>query len=253
VKRLRDELRALGRSQARGEGGRGEGGRHALPLDDAAWHASLMLRPGDIRARVHELGARAVASGRSDLHLRLRLPEETAQGFLAAVESARRALAAETSAFASSADRAAGDAQPASLQAARMFSARGQAVPSWVGLLALLEDFVDTWDLAEASPSRRADDVYAREGWRCFAPGCTSRKNLEDHHLVYRSRGGNAKDPANRICLCAFHHRLGEHGFLARCRGQAPLGVLWRLGRREVGVWFRNERLLDASHASNAC
>jgi len=225
---------------------------------------------GDIRARVHELGARAVASGRSDLHLRLRLPEETAQGFLAAVESARRALAAETSAFASSADRAAGLADgdaadraadraaddravPASLRAARMFSARGQAVPSWVGLLALLEDFVDTWDLPEASPSRRADDVYAREGWRCFAPGCTSRKNLEDHHLVYRSRGGDAKDPANRICLCAFHHRRGEHGFLARCRGQAPLGVLWRLGRREVGVWFRNERVLDASHASNAC
>ena len=256
VKRLRDELRALRRSQA-GE----EGGRHAFPLDDAAWHASLMLRPGEIRARVHDLGAKAVASGQSDRFLRLRLPEETAQGFLAAVESARRGLSVESSAFASSTERAVDGvvggavdrAAPASLRAARMFSARGQIVPSWVGLLALLEDFVDTWDLPEASPSRRADDVYAREGWRCFAPGCTSRKNLEDHHLVYRSRGGDAKDPANRICLCAFHHRRGEHGFLARCRGQAPLGVLWRLGRREVGVWFRNERVLDASHASNAC
>ena len=133
-----------------------------------------------------------------------------------------------------------------------MFSARGRAVPSWVGLLALLEDFVDTWDLPGASPSRRADDVYSREGWRCFAPGCTSRRNLEDHHLKYRSRGGDAKAPDNRTCLCGFHHRRGEHGDLARCRGQAPLGVLWRLGRKEVGVWFRNERRLDSNRALRA-
>jgi hypothetical protein len=115
-----------------------------------------------------------------------------------------------------------------------------------------LEDFVDTWDVSEASPGRRSDEVYAREGWRCFAPGCTSRSNLEDHHLKYRSRGGDAKAPSNRTCLCGFHHRRGEHGDLARCRGQAPLGVLWRLGRKEVGVWFRNERRLNANRATRA-
>ena len=49
-----------------------------------------------------------------------------------------------------------------------------------------------TWDQPEASPSRCADEVYVREGWRCFAPGCTSRSSLEDHHREYRSRGGDA-------------------------------------------------------------
>jgi hypothetical protein len=113
----------------------------------------------------------------------------------------------------------------------------------------MLEDFVETWDLPGASPRRRADEIYSREGWRCFAPGCTSRRNLEDHHLEYRSRGGDVKSPANEMCLCGFHHRRGEHGVLARCRGQAPLGVLWRLGRKDVGVWFRNERRLNPNRA----
>jgi len=109
-------------------------------------------------------------------------------------------------------------AEAGSLQAARMFSARGQVASAWVGLLTLLEDFVDTWDLPEASPSRRADEIYF-----------------------------DVKALSNRICLCSFHHRQGEHGFLAHCLGQAPLGVLWRLGRKEVGARFRNERRLDAS------
>ena len=222
VKRLRDELRVLRRRSPRAVQDEPSG-----PLDDAAWHDSLMLRPGATRVRVHALADRSVEPGHPIVSLRLTLPEDLAAGFLAAVESARRVT--------------------------RMFSADGQAVPSWAGLLALLEDFVDTWDAPEASPSRHADKIYAREGWRCFAPGCTSRKNLEDHHIQYRSRGGDLKDPSNRVCLCAFHHRRGEHGGLARCRGQAPLGVLWRLGRREVGIWFRNERLLDSAQVSNAC
>ena len=245
VKRLRDELRALGRQQAFAEGH-----RPALPLDDAAWHGSLMQRPGQIRARVHELGCRAVASGCSDVFLRLSLPEGLAEDFLATVESARRGLSVEASEDPSSEERGADCAEAASLRAARMYSARGRAVPSWVGLLALLEDFVDTWDLPGASPSRRAEEIYSREGWRCFAPGCSSRRSLEDHHLKYRSRGGDVKSPANEICLCGFHHRRGEHGDLASCRGQAPLGVLWRLGRKEVGVWFRNERRLNPNRAT---
>ena len=218
VKRLRDESRAIARRQ----GYEDRTGR-AAPLDDAVWHSSLMQRPGEIRARVHELARRAVASRCSDVFLRLTLPEELARDFLAAVESARRGLAAD----------------------ARTFSARGGSVPSWAGLLALLEDYVETWDLPEAMPRRRSGEVYAREGWRCFAPGCTSRRNLEDHHLEYRSRGGDVKAMTNRVCLCAFHHRQGEHGDLATCRGEAPLGLLWRLGRNDVGVWFRNERRLN--------
>ena len=92
-------------------------------------------------------------------------------------------------------------------------------------------------------PIRRPGDaVYARAGWCCMAPGCTSRRNLEDHHVIYRSRGGH-DDLSNRICLCRFHHQRGEHGDLAACRGRAPLGILWRLGRKPLAVWYRNERV----------
>ncbi len=112
-------------------------------------------------------------------------------------------------------------------------------------MLALLEDFVDTWDDAAAAPRRRAEEIYSRDGWRCSAPGCTSRRNLEDHHVVYRSRGGDRKAAGNRVCLCRFHHQQGEHGGCASVRGQAPLGLIWRLGVEEVGSWFRNERRLE--------
>ncbi|MFQ6018986.1 MAG: hypothetical protein ACE5KF_12425, partial [Kiloniellaceae bacterium] len=128
--------------------------------------------------------------------------------------------------------------------AARRFSARGLPVPGWVGLLALLEDFADTWD---AAPRRHADAVYNRDGWRCTAPGCTGRRNLEDHHLVFRSRGG-PDDLSNRTTLCRPHHTLGAHGRYGRARGTAPLGIDWRLGRRDLGCRFRNERrLADAT------
>ena len=126
--------------------------------------------------------------------------------------------------------------------AARTFSRLRRRVPEWVGLLALLEDFIATWDDPEGCPKRAADAVYIRDGWRCMAPGCTSRRNLEDHHLVWRSRGGNKADMSNRLCLCRFHHCQGEHGLFARCSGPAPLGVSWVLGWRGSGGVFQNER-----------
>jgi hypothetical protein len=111
----------------------------------------------------------------------------------------------------------------------------------WVGLLALLEDFAATWDTDDAAPERRDDRVFVRDGWRCAAPGCSSRRHLEDHHIVYRSQGGDDR-PANRVTLCRFHHQRGEHGGLMSVRGPAPGGLLWRLGRPDVAVAFRNER-----------
>jgi hypothetical protein len=136
-------------------------------------------------------------------------------------------------------------ALPSSQLLAQTFSKTARGIPPWLGLLALLEEFVTVWDDPRANPKRPGDAIYIRDGWRCAAPGCTSRRHLEDHHVVYRSRGGG-DEPSNRICLCRFHHQQGEHGDLASCRGTAPLGLAWRLGRRDLGVWFRNERRLDA-------
>ena len=130
---------------------------------------------------------------------------------------------------------------PTSLAIARRTLEQGRGVPEWVGLFALIEDFVRTWDDPSQCPKRRADAIYVRDGWRCSAPGCTSRARLEDHHIVYLSHlGSNA--PWNRICLCSFHHHQGQHGGLMTCRGRAPLTIRWTLGDEGIGGVFVNDR-----------
>jgi hypothetical protein len=233
IKRLRDEVRELRRRRLSATGR-----ATCEPLDDAEWHASLRLAPGVFRDRVMALGRCAVESPDTDARLSLALPADLAGRFLAAVESSRAALAAAVEGG-SRGDARPGRDDPPSLDAARMFSRRRLPIPAWVGLLAMLEDFVDTWDDPRTSPKRRSDAIYIRDGWRCSAPACTSRRNLEDHHLKYRSRGGG-NELDNQTCLCRFHHQKGEHGTVASCSGTAPLGIVWRIGLPRV-TWYRNE------------
>jgi hypothetical protein len=217
----------------------------ASPLSDADWMASLRRDRGTASRRVHAFGMQALSSTSETAMLRFRLPGALADDFLSAVEASRRALAAEAEQFHGESDGAGAEATPA-LLAARMCSVRSLPVPAWVGLLGLLEEFVATWDPRGSHGRRRTEAIYARDGWRCSAPGCTSRRNLEDHHLVYRSHEGSDEE-SNRICLCRFHHQQGEHGVLATCRGEAPLGIVWTLGRDAIGGTYRNERVTRAS------
>jgi hypothetical protein len=254
VKRLRDEARALGLRRCLGPASR-------EPLSDAEWHASLRRVRGTARARLEILGRATLGTDPSaardaaalpppdpmtcrpsdpDVFLRLRLPASLAADLAASIESQRRALEALAESVPWDEPWPEPEASP-SLLAARTFSIRCRRLPSWVGLLAMLEDFAATWDAADGAPVRPQDTVFIRDGWRCTAPGCTSRRNLEDHHLVYRSRNGSGS-LSNRTTLCRFHHQRGEHGGLASCAGQAPLGVAWRLGRDGIGGRFENER-----------
>jgi len=73
--------------------------------------------------------------------------------------------------------------------------------------------------------------VFARDGWRCAVPGCTSMQNLHDHHIRFRSAGGS-NDLDNRLTVCAAHHLRGIHAGLVRCSGQAPDTLRWELGIR---------------------
>jgi hypothetical protein len=50
--------------------------------------------------------------------------------------------------------------------------------------------------------------------------------------------------------LC--HRQEDEHGELARVRGVAPLDLTWRLGRKELASWYRNERRLRTSRSNSA-
>jgi hypothetical protein len=95
------------------------------------------------------------------------------------------------------------------------------------GLESLLLHVKAEW---EGQPRHR-DPVFARDGWRCTVPVCTARRNLHDHHLVFRSRGGgNAR--ANRLTLCAWHHLRGVHAGRVRAEGEAPDAVTWEMGVR---------------------
>ena len=73
--------------------------------------------------------------------------------------------------------------------------------------------------------------VFARDRWRCTVPACSSRRNLHDHHIRFRSRGGdNARD--NRTTVCAAHHLHGIHDGTIHATGTAPHEIEWQLGVR---------------------
>jgi uncharacterized protein DUF222 len=179
-----------------------------------------------------------------DVFLALRLPGGVATDFVAAIDAARSDLEAAAASTPWDEPWCVADPSPAQL-IARIEFIRGRRLQAWVGLLAMLEDFAVTWDQDAGAPVGRDDAIFMRDGWRCAAPGCTSRRHLEDHHVVYRSRGGGHGHD-NRVTLCRFHHQRGEHGGLMSVRGTAPLGLTWRLGAPDVATRYRNERRMDA-------
>ena len=95
---------------------------------------------------------------------------------------------------------------------------------------------------------RREHRVFERDGWRCTVPGCSSYRNLHDHHVVFRSAGGSDA-LANRTTLCAFHHLRGVHAGRVRCFGVAPAGLRFELGlhpeRAPLLRFGPGERLLE--------
>jgi hypothetical protein len=103
-------------------------------------------------------------------------------------------------------------------------TARGTQVTPSDALEVMLDHVIRVWDRRITTGHR----VYERHGWRCAVPGCTSRRGLHDHHILFRSAGG---DDAwqNRVALCAFHHLRGVHARLIRVTGEAPHGLRFEL------------------------
>ncbi len=67
--------------------------------------------------------------------------------------------------------------------------------------------------------------VLERDGWVCTYPGCGARKNLEVHHIRFRSRGG-CDSPWNLTVVCYFHHNLIHANGIA-VTGRAPIALEW--------------------------
>jgi 5-methylcytosine-specific restriction endonuclease McrA len=80
----------------------------------------------------------------------------------------------------------------------------GRFVTEGEAFEAMLDHVFDVWSLDADGRRRvkREHRVFARDGWRCTVPGCTSYRNLHDHHIVYRSVGG-AHELSNRTTLGA--------------------------------------------------
>jgi hypothetical protein len=94
---------------------------------------------------------------------------------------------------------------------------------------AMLDHALEAW--GSHRPLPRKYRVFARDGWRCTVPGCTGYRNLQDHHIVFRSAGGS-DDLANRTTLCVWHHLRALHARRLRCVGQAPGRLRFALGLR---------------------
>jgi hypothetical protein len=95
---------------------------------------------------------------------------------------------------------------------------------------AMLEHCFEAWGARDEKVQRRYR-VFARDGWRCAVPGCTSMDHLHDHHIRFRSAGGS-DELENRVTVCAFHHLRGIHKGILRCVGRAPDGLRWEMGIR---------------------
>jgi hypothetical protein len=94
----------------------------------------------------------------------------------------------------------------------------------------MLDHVLSSWGVLDEKIAARYK-IFARDGWRCAVPGCTSMQNLHAHHIRFRSaQGSDAME--NRITLCAFHHLRGVHAGLLRCVGRAPDGLRWEMGIR---------------------
>jgi hypothetical protein len=121
--------------------------------------------------------------------------------------------------------------------------------PPWRAFERVLAHVVEYWE----SAPRHRDPIYARDGWRCAAPACTSRRNLHDHHIVFRSQlGGSEHD--NRITVCAFHHLRGIHIGTFRVAGRVSKGLIWEVGVRPGKpplIRCAGDTYVDATEADN--
>jgi hypothetical protein len=107
--------------------------------------------------------------------------------------------------------------------AVEAFSAGGE--PRWRGLERLLEHVRLEWE----SQPRHRDPIFERDDWRCTVPACTSRRNLHDHHVVFKSRGGD-NELSNRTTVCAGHHHQAIHAEKVRAVRASTGEILWWLG-----------------------
>jgi hypothetical protein len=240
IRRLRDEVRELRR---RGAPVRRRSDPPPAPMADEEWLRSLRRQPGRTLERVERL-ARHLDEDDANMPrnlLRLVLPYELGLSLVAAMNAA----CARRRTFSEGSKPPEGTEETEETKKTKETSRRsGQSAAYWRGLMHLLLDYARTWDPPRdpADPRSEHADIYERDGYRCTCPDCTSRANLQAHHLEYRSRGGS-NAPSNLVTLCAYHHNHGVHdkGTL-QVDGTAPGDVRYTLGKGRHARTFRADQ-----------
>jgi hypothetical protein len=110
----------------------------------------------------------------------------------------------------------------------------GRSLEDWECVCRMIDSFLHTWDTSGDPKWRRDHRIFVRDGWRCRVPGCSSRRNLQVHHVIYRSHGGGNEDD-NLALLCATHHQQGIHAGRLRCRGSCEGSLRWEFGGGHSG------------------
>jgi len=73
--------------------------------------------------------------------------------------------------------------------------------------------------------------ILKRDRFRCQVPGCRCRRNLEVHHIIWRSKGGG-DEQSNVVTLCKAHHSYILHDLMAlRIEGAAPNNLTFIFGQ----------------------
>jgi len=106
---------------------------------------------------------------------------------------------------------------------------RGRSLADWQCADRFLDSFFAEWERKDPYGAVLAHKVIARDGYRCTVPGCRSRRGLQAHHVIWRSRGGRDEMWAMST-LCAAHHHHGVHEGWIEVTGEAPHNLSWRLG-----------------------
>ncbi|MHC9539172.1 MAG: HNH endonuclease [Vulcanimicrobiota bacterium] len=95
-------------------------------------------------------------------------------------------------------------------------------------LAALLQDYLLTERIHLKVASNYA--ILKRDHFQCQVPGCKCRRNLQVHHIIWRSKGGSDYD-FNLITLCRQHHRHILHDLMAlKIEGTAPYNLTFTFG-----------------------
>ena len=84
--------------------------------------------------------------------------------------------------------------------------------------------------------------VLHRDGLQCANPGCGRRRNLQAHHIVFRSLGGRSV-LSNEVALCDVCHALVHQGLLD-ITGTADGRLQWRRLPLAVDVKVRDATAL---------